>query len=29
MDGYGRIIWKDKSWFVDGQFKDGEWHGYI
>ena len=27
-DGYGRMIAKDKSWFDDGQLKDGDWHGY-
>ncbi len=27
--GYGRAIDTDLRWFEDGQFKEGEFHGYI
>ena len=26
--GYGRLIDTDNEWFEDGQFKDGDFHGY-
>ena len=27
--GYGRAIQTDNKWFFDGQFKDGDFHGYV
>ncbi len=27
--GFGRAIKDNDEWFVDGQFKDGDMHGYI
>ena len=27
--GWGRAIQAEYGWFIDGQFKDGESHGYF
>ena len=27
--GWGRAIHTDNYCFIDGQWKDGEWHGYL
>lgn len=27
--GIGRVIPFCRGWFDDGQFKDGDWHGYV
>ena len=27
--GFGRVISNCRGWFDDGQFKDGDWHGYV
>lgn len=27
--GFGRVISDNSQWSDDGQFKDGDWHGYV